>query len=125
LPPGYWDRASGGGSPPLASAARFTGVEAFAEGALEGRRQRPVVGAVAGGDGEAADQLGVDAFGLAGTALGGGEREGELAVGGAAGLGPGLAVELRRRSYQRRAYRGELTAGLVLREALADRRLPP
>src|SRR4051794_2280045 len=52
------------------SAACFARVEAFAVGTQEGRRSRAVVRAVAGGGGEAADQLGVDAVGLGGPAFG-------------------------------------------------------
>ena len=60
------------------SAAGVAGVEAPLVGVEEGRRERPVVGAVAGGGGEAADQLDVDAIGAVGAALGRAEQVAEL-----------------------------------------------
>ena len=69
------------------SAAGVAGVEAFAVGAQEGRRQRPVVGAVAGGGGEPADQVRVDAVGVLGAAFGGAEQVAELQVGVATRFG--------------------------------------
>ena len=55
----------------------MTGVEALAVGGEEGRRQRLAPRGVAGGDGEAADQVGVDSFGVLGAALGGADQVAE------------------------------------------------
>ena len=68
-------------APRSRSAGGLAGVEPFAVNAQEGGGGRPVVGAVAGGGGEAADQLGVDSVGLGGTAVGGAEQVAEQQVG--------------------------------------------
>src|SRR5262249_55598875 len=107
---------------PAYSAARFTRVEALAEGAQESRGERSAAGAVAGGGGEAAQQVGVDAVRAGGAALGGADQIAEPQSSGASRLGSGFAVEPRRGAHHRRPHGGEVASLLVLDQAAADRR---
>ena len=111
----------------VASAARPLGP---ASKPFAGRRRRnaggsgAVVGAVAGGGGEAPDQLGVDAFGAVG-ARAGRRRAGSRAAGWRAppGSARASALSLVAASTIAVADRGEVAGLLVLGQAVADRRL--
>ena len=85
---------------------------ALAVGAQKEGRERAVVGAVAGGDGEASHQLAVDALGAVGPALGGSEQVAEPQVGGPARLGSSFGVELGRGDDEGRTDRGQVAGEL-------------
>src|SRR5258705_8730082 len=105
------------------SAAGVPGVEAPLVGVEEGRRQRSVLGAVASRGGKSAQQLGVDSIGPVGPALRGADQVAELQVGSTARLLPGRGVEPGCCRHHRRADGCQRTAGLVLDQAVGDRRL--
>jgi hypothetical protein len=98
-------------------------VVALSIGGEEGGRKRLAAGGIAGGDGEAADEVGVDAFAALGAALHGADQVAELEAGRSARVGSSLGAELGRGLDQRRADRRQVAALLVLGQALADRRL--
>src|SRR5215218_3088154 len=104
------------------SAAGATGVEAFAVGGEEPLRERLAAGGVAGGDGEAADEVGVDAFARLGASLGGAEQVAEPEGGVAAAFFARLHAESGCSLEHRFADPGEVARLLVLGEAVADRR---
>src|SRR4051794_14582495 len=125
MPPSkmVWDLERIPREAPVALPVRPAGVEAFAVVGGEAWRERLLSGGVAGGDGEAAEQVGVDAFAVGGPALGGAEQVTEPEGGVGVGLRSRFRVQAHRRIDERFADLGELPSFLVGGEAVADRRL--
>src|SRR5918994_6549731 len=88
------------------------------------RREGLVAWRVASGHGEAADQVGVDAFAPPGPSLRRPEQVAELDARLAAGIGLGFGIEAGGRLDHRFADPREVAAGLPAHQAVADRRLP-
>ena len=90
---------------------------------MEGLGERVAVGCEAGGDEQAADQVGVDAFGLRGAPFGGADQVAELAGCATGRFGASVGVQLGRRFDQGVADGREVSRLLVLGQAFADRGL--